>query len=329
MAHDTDDADAIRARRALLISTALAALSCGSPGDGVVPSTSVTSVASTSGPTSTATTSAKSSVPPSRPWAKVMAEAPPRGVPTVVTGPEAEWLKHLENDLEKRYETVRLVWEATPGCDAAASDCRATWRELGVKAKAMYDANRGRGFGGCGGANGETGSLVARRSTHEQYLQALIGELEGYLTQVAEGFSPQGGQEWQRLLANAKKPPPMPCLSPCARPEVSELLQWVQFEQGASTIADETALKQTVATFKANQKPSKIVVRGHADAGEPKPQELAKARAEKVAAWLIANGVPKDRVETKSFGADFPLRKAAPKDGIDINRRVDFEAVPL
>lgn len=329
MAHDNDDADAIRARRAILISTTLAALSCGGPGDGAVPSTTtsepVTSTSVSARPSATAFVGA-----PLRPWATVLEQAPPRGVPAAAKGADRAQLEALEAAIDRRYATMRAAWEAVPACDAADSACRSTWREVAEKAKAVFAEARGRGFGGCGDAHGETGSLVGRRAAHELYLQKLTTELEAHLTTTADGFSAQGGQEWQRLLANAKKPPPMPCLSPCPMPQVATLLQTIGFDEGASTVRDDDAtLKSIVTIYKGNPKPSKIIVRGHADAKEAKPTELAAARAAAVAAWLIKAGVPKDRVETQSFDASLPVRRSDTKEEAALNRRVDFEAVPL
>ncbi len=87
-------------------------------------------------------------------------------------------------------------------------------------------------------------------------------------------------------------------------------------------------LEAVVAGYKSNRGKSKIIVRGHASADEPKPAELAQARAKAVADWLIGAGIPKDRVEIKSYGADAPVERNDDETKASMNRRVDFEAVP-
>lgn len=240
---------------------------------------------------------------------------------------EKQQFEWLETQLTSEYEAVRAVYTGAPSCDAADPSCRATWREIGNKAKAMYDATRGPMVGGCGSANGETASLLGRRNHHRQYLLRLIGEAEQHLTDTAAAFSAQGEQEWRKLMANAKQVPPMPCLSPCPMPEVRAILHSIPFAEGTSAFASQDRAKATLKTlatdFKSNSKPARIVVRGHADASEPKPAELALARAKAVAAELVAAGVDKASVETFSYGSELPIARGSSGD----NRRVDFEVV--
>ncbi|NUP09489.1 MAG: OmpA family protein [Polyangiaceae bacterium] len=328
------DLDAILARRAMLISTALAALSCGSGGEG---SPSVHPTGSTTDrPAVTATASASQSarVPPAalRSWDEVLRDAPPRGIPASVKGAEAQQLEWLERGLSSEYDTVKGVWTGAPDCDAASPDCRSKWREVGKLAKAMYDQTRGPIVAGCGGAGGETATVIGRRAAHRRYVQKLITEAEEHLTAVAASFSPQGEQEWRKILANAKQPPPMPCLSPCAMPDVSTIVQSIAFAKDARDVRSDdaavtAAIQAIVATFKANRAPSKIVVRGHADAGEKDPAELATARAKSVVALLLKAGLPKDSVTSVGLGADLPVERSDEKGNAAANQRVDFEAV--
>lgn len=272
--------------------------------------------------------------PPLRPWSEVLAKAPPRGIPASATPSERQTFERQEQALTADYDVVKAFWEEVPACDAADSGCRASWRDAGQRAKAVFDATRSGpgGFGGCGGAQGETATLNQRAAAHNRYIQALIDEAEAHFTATAAAYSPQGDQEWRKILANAKQPPPMPCLSPCAMPEVAQLLQSVSFAKGDASLkpADpsvKSTLESVVGTYKSNRGKSKIIVRGHASADEPKPAELATARAKAVTDWLVGAGIPKDRIQTKSYGADAPVDRNDDESKASLNRRVDFEAV--
>ncbi len=335
MTHDdSSDRDAILARRAALLSTALAAFSCSSPRDPATePSVNATTtVTATSTAAATSTATARTNTPaPLRPWSEVMAAAPPRGAPPGASAQEKQSFEWLEQRLTNDYDTIKAMWEKPPACDAADPDCRPAWREAGTRAQTMFQTTRPPSIGGCGGASGETATLVGRRQAHNRYIAKLVEEIEAHYGAIAASFSAQGEQEWLKVLANAKKPPPMPCLSPCAMPEVSALLQAVAFAKddaklNATDPATKMALESVVASYKGNRGKSKIVVRGHASADEAKPAEIAAARAKAVATWLVGAGIPKDRVETKAYGVDAPLeRQDGPAAGQ--NRRVDFEAV--
>jgi len=332
---DTTDREAIMARRALLLSSALAALSCSSQGDRT--NTVETTATGTVGPTSTALASASGTPSAELPaplsaWTEVMAKAPPLGMPKGADGKEQSQLEWMEKRASEQYQAIEALWGAVPDCDAAAPDCRPRWRAAGERLKQVLDATRGPMVGGCGGANGETASLVARRQAHNRYQAELIARLEAHLAKTAAAFGPLGEQEWQKQAANAKKPPPMPCLSPCMMPEVQAILASVPFDKDASDArpdsANKAAIESVVQAYKAQRGKSKLVVRGHADASETKPADLAKARAKAVADALIKGGIPRDRIETKVFAADYPIERSDDAQVAAANRRVDFEAVP-
>lgn len=330
---DPSDRDAILARRALLLSTALAAFSCGSPRDQSPqpeqPATGTTTATATASASSAPNVSLPAPLPA---WKDTMAKAPPLDIPASVDGKERDQLGWLEKRAAEQYEAIRGLWEAVPRCDATLPDCRPSWRKAGEQLKAILDLTRVRGFGGCGGANGETATVVRRRSAHDRYQQALLADLQAHVRKTAAAFGPLAEQEWLKLEANANKVPPMPCLSPCPMPEVQSLLGHVPFSKNASKVGpDEPLMKSSldamVQIYKGNRAKSKIVVRGHASPSEDKPAELAAARAKAVADWLVKAGIPKDSVVTKSFGAELPIERAD-SDLASENQRVDFEAVP-
>jgi outer membrane protein OmpA-like peptidoglycan-associated protein len=250
-------------------------------------------------------------------------------VPPSITGAEKTFLEQQETSLNARYALVREVWEATPGCDPGEAACRPDWRALGAKFKAMYQSERGGRGPRCGGPRYGSGSVAAREREHSRYLSKLVDEVDAHLLATADAYSPKSAQEWLRLAANAKEQPPMPCLS-CTAPEFSEMTDSVPFEKDSSSLpADASRLSSIVGTYRSNRVPVKVVVRGHADAKEPKAAELAKARANAVAAWLEKNGIPKDRIEIRSLDASLPVGRSETEEGAALNRRVDFEAVRL
>ncbi len=321
-ADEPNDRDAILARRAIFLSTALAALHCG-PRDQPVdpPATSSTAATASAHPSATA----RSPVPALRPFQEVKEKAPPRELPAELDEQEKAQLGALDGKLSAQLAAIEKLWTNIPGCDAADPGCRQSWRDAGDRLREIYDNTRSRGFGGCGGAVGRTASVASRQAAHQAYVEALVQELEAHMIAVAQSFTPQGEQAWRKLEANAKKPPPMPCLSPCAMPEVNELSQSVSFAKNESKLdaqLSKSALDAVVASYKSNTKPSRIVVRGHASPNETNPEELAKARAKVVAEHLVQAGVPKDKVTTKSFGSSY--RIGDPQRFT--HERVDFQA---
>lgn len=262
-----------------------------------------------------------------------MKKGPPRGVPKTLRPDEQSTFESLEKNLTARYAAIEAVWNANPDCDAADSGCKPQWRELAKTTKAMFDATRGPLVPGCGPQPWLTASVQGRRDAHERYVAELKKQAEAHLTSVSASLSWQSEQEWLKLLAGAKKPPPMPCLSPCAMPDVSAMSQSIPFDKDSSSLRSDasvtTSIDGVLATFKANRKPSRIIVRGHADSREARASEVAMARAKAVAAKLTAAGILKENIEIVSLDASVPIGNGADEERSAINRRVDFEAVPL
>lgn len=335
MTDERRDRDAILARRAMLLSTALATLHCAG-GSNLSTTSSVVGDGAGSAVRASATGSqARPVVPEGASWDEVMRAAPPRGVPEGLSEAERQRFDALEKDLESKYFAVRQLWEQAPDCDAAEPTCKPTWRTTGKLARQMFDVTRASSFGsGCGGRIGETGSTVGRRAAHGRFIAGLATRAEERLAARAAAFSAQGEQEWRKLAANARVTPPMPCLSPCAMPELSDILESVPFAKDDATLrlddrAVLAALERTLGRFQLFRLPAKLRVRGHADAGEGGAAELAQARAKAVADWLVMKGVARDRVESKGFAASVPADRSDEDAGAAANRRADFETVPL
>lgn len=74
---------------------------------------------------------------------------------------------------------------------------------------------------------------------------------------------------------------------------------------------------------------SRFEIHGHTDnTGSAKiNQSLSKRRADAVKVWLVKNGIPADRIETKGFGSTQPIDDNKTKAGRAKNRRVDFKLI--
>lgn len=319
--------EAILARRALYLSTALTALGCPSR---ETPPTDPIETAATA--RADKRKKRKTALPENTPWKEVMAKAPPLDVPASAPERERQHLENLRKDVERKYEVIRAVWIQTPGCDPAASSCR-DWKAVADAAQKMYRATEGMSFGACGGANGTTGSVVARRRAHNQFIGALVAQAEAHLEKLAIHFGPDGASEWGVMLKEAKKPPPHPCLSPCPMPVLQDIVESVPFEHDDATLRESDSevartLASALATQKAQAGKAVLVVRGHADSAEADPAKLAAERARAVAAWLVTNGLAAADVTTRALGSDLLVEKSGAQGGAARNRRVDFEVVP-
>jgi len=329
VSHEADrHRDAILGRRAIFLTTALAAIGCSTTKDpGPHGQTPTATTPPVTGPAITTRTVVTPGLHAS--WDKVMQQAPPLDVPAKATAKERSHLESLKTSFEPKYEAVRQVWLLVPKCDPADEGC-ASWKQLAGKAKSMYDATRGRRFGSCGHASGRTGFVAARQQAHHAYVASLIKQLEADLGRLAEGYGKDGGEAWARMLEDAQKPPPMPCLSPCRRPDVEDITVNVPFAKDDASLREaDSAVAQALRNAMMRQQnhgtKATLVVRGHVDASEAKGDALAAERARAVAQWLVAKGIPAADVKTATMGSHLPI--ASGGDG-SANRRVDFEVVP-
>lgn len=324
--HD-HDRDAILARRALLISAALAGLGC-----------------TTHEPASEREAVVEVQVPevqvpevppgPSRPaWAELMAAVPPLDIPDGLTSDEQDQLKRLADDMRDRYAKLEEIWTQLPVCKPSMGGCEG-W------AHAVATIVEVRDDGGplCGYSPHVTNTLIERRRTHIAYLSELGQLLLADLDAAAQALpDPRDQAAWQQEREGLAHGLPRPCLS-CGRPIAFPVLDAVRFDAGQAELAaaQDQALARIVDDHQRNNKPStdidadintniqtKLIVRGHADASEPDAAALALARAEAVAKALQGLGLTKDEVEVRSFGATLPISRKAP----ELNRRVDFQVV--
>lgn len=116
---------------------------------------------------------------------------------------------------------------------------------------------------------------------------------------------------------NGCPPPPPPPVSGA-----------VAFKAGSAELpAAHAELDAALATLAAHAE-IKVVVEGHADAGEANGTELSAKRASAVAKWLVAKGVAKERVLATGLGSTKPLDKGATEPARAKNRRVELRPAP-
>jgi OmpA-OmpF porin, OOP family len=88
----------------------------------------------------------------------------------------------------------------------------------------------------------------------------------------------------------------------------------------------EPTLEKLANVLKAAKAPA-VEIEGHMDnvgeAGVASRQTLSEGRAKAVAAWLIAHGVPADKVTSKGYGKTRPIAENDTDLGRAINRRIE------
>jgi len=333
---DIFDRDAILARRALLLSSALALFHC-SPAPNPTVSSSVDSVdvpaaiaseaplpPSSASPSVSAKNPTGPTLPGGKTWDEAIASAPPFAAGARLPAEERAQFEQMNQGLKARYEEVRAVWEAAKGlCDAAMPECRPAWRALGEKLKTAHDTLRGpRRL--CGGGDNPP-SIGQSRDEHLSFLRGRLEEAEKHLAQVAAGLSVQSEQEWLKHVANANVSPPMPCLS-CMAPSGWPISTVVLFDAGSSTLnaAAETSLARVREELKQqlaapNSPVERFEIRGHADPQEKDGDKLSLARAQAVHAWLAKNGLKDPKLVTVAIGPGLAIAAIASR-----NQRVEF-----
>jgi OmpA-OmpF porin, OOP family len=101
----------------------------------------------------------------------------------------------------------------------------------------------------------------------------------------------------------------------------------IHFDTGKSTIQpdSESTLKQVVALLQQNPD-LKLRVEGHTDnqGNAAANQALSEKRAQAVVAWLVAQGIPANRLSAQGFGQSNPVAENSTDDGRAKNRRVEL-----
>ena len=101
---------------------------------------------------------------------------------------------------------------------------------------------------------------------------------------------------------------------------------YFDYDKSNLTAKSIQALKGVSDLMKRNQKIS-ISIEGHADERGTREYNLAlgQRRAESVASYLIANGVSRNRLITKSYGEERPLSLGSNDTAWSKNRRVEIK----
>ncbi len=101
----------------------------------------------------------------------------------------------------------------------------------------------------------------------------------------------------------------------------------IHFDTGKATIQpdSESTLKQVVALLQQNPD-LKLRVEGHTDnqGSAAANQALSEKRAQAVVAWLVAQGIPANRLSAQGFGQSKPVAENSTEVGRAKNRRVEL-----
>jgi outer membrane protein OmpA-like peptidoglycan-associated protein len=316
--HD-HDRDAILARRALFISTALAGLACTThePPEQPDPQTEQHAVA----PHEVEGDPVQPTDGTRPPWSEIMAAVPPLDVPKGLSKSETDLLTGLESSMRGRYAELEKVWTTLPACAPSQADCEAWAASVQAVMTAQID------WGAlCGYMPETTSTYLERERAHEDYLRQIGDLLLADLDAAAKALTAAADvAAWNELRASMLGQP-HPCLS-CMAPTAEPVIERVSFDDGQAVLAahmTDDVLARVAEIHKTNRK-TRLIIRGHADPSEPDPDGLAKRRAEAIATVLIQLGVRKAELDVRSYGASLPLTRDAAR--AEQNRRVDFEVV--
>lgn len=129
-----------------------------------------------------------------------------------------------------------------------------------------------------------------------------------------------------------KKPePPQPPPTATVLDKEIIISQQVLFERGTAVIRSESdaILKDVARVFREHPEIELVEVQGHTDdTGDVNlNRQLGRDRAESVVKWLVNDGIARDRLSPKGYGADKPIDTNATDEGRAKNRRVEFHIV--
>jgi len=315
---DSFDRGAILARRALLISSALASFQCSTTppattDDGATVVTLPTADSAAPGSASVAT----SALPPTDvarlpSWKEALAKGPSREVPNTLPPAVRQMLENLNRGFEALDKSVQPLWEAGDGlCDPKLPECRAAWRALGVHLINAHETTRQWNSRLCGGSS-EPPAIVARQAKQRAFLSQRLDEVEAHWSKLASAFGPLAEQEWQKHVSKSKVVAPMPCLS-CMAPRAWTVPLVVKFSSDSAAL--DASAKQDVSNvlqqFKTQKSP--LEVWGIALTSEKDATTLAKKRAEAVRDEMVRGGYDKAMLEVVAIGAGLNETDGAPR----------------
>jgi OOP family OmpA-OmpF porin len=137
------------------------------------------------------------------------------------------------------------------------------------------------------------------------------------------------------LPAPPPAPEPEPEPEPPPRVELKEdkieIHEKIQFEYNSANILEvsHSLLNEVADVIKKTPRIKKIQVEGHAssDGSDDYNMRLSDKRAKAVRAYLITQGVGKDKLVAKGFGETKPIADNETEAGREKNRRVEFNII--
>lgn len=319
------DSDAIFARRALLLSTALAGVFVGGPACSSNPDAQTdpinTVLVPAPGSASASVTSSIERKGSTRvPFSEVMKNAPPLTASAALNPAERQQLEDQAKMLAPMYEKLERLWENAPvDCPLSKESCRPEW-ERTIKGLEEITPNLEGPL--CGWGAQQKNGYIGRDASHKAFLHRTIAALKAELQQAAE----RSGARSRFEELNKARVIMMPCLSCMApSPRIEETLPFAAEDATLSSAAAQ-ALERIKSILVGT--PNLVVeVRGHVDPLEKTDAtSLARARAEAVYDWLVRNGVPSKRMTVVVMGSNLPIDSSTTPEGRAVNRRVDFQS---
>lgn len=110
----------------------------------------------------------------------------------------------------------------------------------------------------------------------------------------------------------------------------SVVLHNILFDFNSATLLPVSKVELNNLLLLMNQNPEvKVLIKGHTDnvGTDARNLELSTERAKAVAGYLIENGISKDRLSYKGYGATQPIASNDTEEGRAQNRRTEFEIV--
>lgn len=332
------DRDAIRLRRALLVSSVVATFGCsGTQDDGSAHATSSVSLQASvtvSASASTSTSAVAGEVPKLKAWKERVADAPPLEVSGELSPVDREQVQSVVDTMKPLYDKLEGVQRGVPRlCDLTVPECKEQWAPL---AKALIEVEaalpEGQRFNfSCGPNESYRNATLQLTRNHQRFLANLYHTLRDDLDAVVDAGGLQSAQVWLRLRTRAKDTSPMPCLSPCAMPPTPRIPEAIEFAAGeaapsAAGLAQLNGAIEQLKTRKTRDNKAPLIeVRGSADASEQDPVGLSKKRAEAVRDLLIKAGVDKKLISVLALGASFPVAASTNEENKRQNRVVWLE----
>ena len=302
---EPSDRAAILARRALLVSSALAGFQCApaTPSEPVAPESSVVVLPSASAAPETSATSAAPTTPiPALPaWAEQLKSAPKAPLAeSLPASIKTEW-QGDQQQLNQALETIGKYWAGEPElCSPTAPGCKDAWRKLGAQLKAAQDALRTLEPGLCSGGLSPL-ALQTTFDKQKRFAAESLNKASEHWAKVASSFGLLAEQEWQKYSANSVLVGPRPCLS-CMQPARMAMYEEIKFA-GADTALDAAGQKSIEELAPRLKQAKQFEIWGFGSADDKDPLSGAKARLDAVAKALASKGINKGSFTLVPVGA--------------------------